>query len=255
MVVSVLKVTQRHSTSKARLLRLLEEINDSGWCRLTLHLGPGSLDAERISRIAPGNELADNQLSPVLDEMGESDTGLALFVGDERIVAVGPPFPLEEDRSADGADLAPLIELLDRDYVVGVVLLRLRRYAIGVLRGEKLVATKTRSRYVKNRHRAGGTSQRRFERSRERTVRELFDKTCEVLGEVFEPYKDDLDYVLMGGERQTLLGLQDRCRALQDMRDRTLARRLHVEQPNQTALENIAFEVWKSRVVAFEEGD
>ena len=251
----MLKVTQRHSTGKARLLRLLEEIKDSGWCKLTLHLEPGSLDAGRISRMAPGNELADNRLSAVLDEMGGSDTGLALFVGDERIVAVGPPFPLEEDTSADGADLAPLIELLDRDYVVGVVLLRLRRYAIGVLRGEKLVATKARSRYVKNRHRAGGTSQRRFERSRERTVRELFDKTCEVLGEVFEPYKDDLDYVLMGGERQTLLGLQGRCRALQDMVDRTLARRLHVEQPNQKALESIAFEVWKSRVVTFEEAD
>ena len=70
MVVSVLKVTQRHSTGKARLLRLLEEIDDLGWCRLTLHLGPGSLEAERIGRIAPGNELADNRLSVVLGEMG-----------------------------------------------------------------------------------------------------------------------------------------------------------------------------------------
>ena len=251
----MLKVTQRHSTSKARLLRLLEEIDDSGWCRLTLHLGPGSLEAGRIGQIALGNQMTGNQLSAVLDETGESDTGLALFVGDERIVAVSPPFPIEEDSSADGADPSPLRDLLGRDYVVGVILLRLRRYAIGVLRGEKLIASKTRSRYVKNRHRAGGTSQRRFERSRERTVRELYDKTCEVLGEVFEPYKDGLDYVLMGGERQTLLGLQDRCRALQDMRNRTLARRLNVEQPNQKALENIAFEVWKSRVVTFEEGD
>ncbi len=251
----MLKVSQRHSTSKARLLRLLEEVEGSGSCRLTLHLSPGSLEAGRIRQVALGNELADNHLSVVLDEMGESDTGLTLFVGDERIEAVRPPFPIEQDSCADGADPSPLRDLLGRDYVVGVVLLRLRRYAIGVLRGEKLIATKTRSRYVKNRHRAGGQSQRRFERSRERTVRELYDKTCEVLGEVFEPYRDDLDYVLMGGERQTLLGLQDRCGALQDIRGRTLARRLHVEQPNQRALENIAFEVWKSRVVTFEEED
>ena len=249
----MLKVTQRHSTSKARLLRLLEEVEGSDWCRLTLHIGPDSLKIGRISQIALGKEIDGNRLSIVLDEMGESDTGLALFVGDERIVAVSPPFPFEEDSCADGIDIAPLRALLDRDYLVGVVLLRLRRYAIGVLRGDKLIATKTRSRYVKNRHRAGGQSQRRFERSRERTVRELYDKTCEVLGEVFEPYVDDLDYVLMGGERQTLLGLQDRCRALRDARDRTLARRLQVEQPNQRALENIAFEVWKSRVVTFEE--
>ena len=251
----MLKISQRHSTGKARLLRLLEEIEGSGWCELTLHLGPGSLEVGRIKQVALGKEIAGDRLSVVLGEMGESDTGLVLFVGDERIVGISPPFPIEEDSCSDGVELSPLRALLERDYLVGVVLLRLRRYAIGVLRGEKLIATKTRSRYVKNRHRAGGTSQRRFERSRERTVRELYDKTCEVLGEVFEPYKDNLDYVLMGGERQTLLGLQDRCRALQDMRGRTLARRLNVEQPNQKALESIAFEVWKSRVVTFEEED
>ena len=251
----MLKVSQRHSTSKARLLRLLEEIEGTGWCRQTLYLMPGSLEAGRVRRVALGNEIADSRVSVVLDEMGESDTGLVLFVENQRIVAISPPFPIEEDSCAEGTDLPPLRDLLGRDYVVGVVLLRLRRYAIGVLRGERLIASKTRSRYVKNRHRAGGQSQRRFERSRERTVRELYDKTCEVLGEVFEPHRDDLDYVLMGGERQTLLGFQDRCRALQDMGGKTLARRLHVEQPNQRALENIAFEVWKSRVVTFEEED
>ena len=249
----MLKVSQRHSTSKARLLRLLEEVEGAGWCKLTLHLGPGSLKAERIRQIALGRDLADERLPTVVEEMGESDTGLTLFIGDERVIAVSPPFPIEEDSTADGADVSPLRGLLGRDYLIGVVLLRLRRYAIGVLRGEKLIASKTRSRYVKNRHRAGGQSQRRFERSRERTVRELYDKTCEVLGEVIEPYTGEIDYVYTGGERQTLLGLRDRCRALQDMTDITLARRLQVEQPNQRALEGIAFEVWKSKVVTFEE--
>ena len=99
----------------------------------------------------------------------------------ERIVAVQPPVPLTTDARASRACCPePLRELLRSSPVIGVVLLRLGRYAIGVLRGDKLIATKTDSRYMKNRHRAGGQSQRRFARSRERLIRELYDKTCEV---------------------------------------------------------------------------
>ena len=81
--------------------------------------------------------------------------------------------------------------MLDTEYVLGIVLLRLGRYAIGVLRGNRLIASKTDSRYMKNRHRAGGQSQRRFERSRERLIRELYDKTCEMARTVFAPYEKE----------------------------------------------------------------
>ncbi|MCH7945774.1 MAG: hypothetical protein IIC73_07155, partial [Armatimonadetes bacterium] len=54
----MLKVSQRHSTSKARLLRLLEEIEGSDWCELTLHLCPGSLEVGRIKQVALGKEIA-----------------------------------------------------------------------------------------------------------------------------------------------------------------------------------------------------
>jgi peptide subunit release factor 1 (eRF1) len=184
--------------------------------------------------------------------VGNSETGLVIFMGEQRAIAVAPPFPLVADALYDGYHTSSLVEILQRDLVIGVVLLRLGRYAIGVLSGDTLVASKTDTRYVKSRHRAGGSSQRRFERSRERLVRELFDKTCQVTRDVFSPYHSGIDYLLMGGERHTLRGFVQRCRYLKSLQHKTLERLLRVERPGQRALEGIARAVWVSRVFTFD---
>ena len=136
------------------------------------------------------------RIESVTAEVGDSETGLALFAGEKRIVAVVPPFPLDADGGiTEGVDLGPIAEVLNRDLLIAIVFLRLGRYAVGVVANDRLAASKTDSRYVKRRHRAGGSSQRRFERSRERLVRELFDKTCRVFRDVVSPYADRIDYV------------------------------------------------------------
>ena len=194
-------------------------------------------------------------VAEALEESGDGDTGVAAFVTAYRTVTIRPPIPLETDIRTAGAHIGELRSLLSSRPVVGVVLLRLGRYAVGVLRGEKLIATKTDSRYMKNRHRAGGQSQRRFQRSRERLIRELYDKTCEVTRTVFTPHLDEMEYILLGGERGTLNGFVKRCPLMQrELRSKTLARRLPVAQPNQKALKGISREVWKSNVTFFEEG-
>ncbi|MCY3543652.1 MAG: Vms1/Ankzf1 family peptidyl-tRNA hydrolase [Chloroflexi bacterium] len=249
----MLELVERHSTSRARLRRLLDEIAAEGWCERTLYLTPASYEARmQDRRIVRPNMPDDDAMGVVAQTVGESDTGIALFIGDGRAVVVCPPFPFADDVSRSGFVASPLLRLLDREYVVGVVLLRLGRYAVGVVRGNKLIASKTAGRYMKNRHRAGGQSQRRFERSRERLIRELYDKTCEIANAVFEPYIDTIDHILLGGENSTLTGFADRCRLLRDVDDRVLSRRLAVDTPNRKALDNIAFEVWKSRVYSFQ---
>ena len=199
----------------------------------------------------PSERPDDNLLEVVLESVGESDTGMALFVGEGRALAICPPFPLVDDITRSGFVSSPLIRLLENDYLVGIILLRLGRYAVAVLKGNKLLATKTAGRYMKNRHRAGGQSQRRFERSRERLIRELYDKTCETAKAVFDPYADAIDYILLGGENSTLSGFTDRCRLMQDLSDKTLTRRLVIDRPDRKTLNNIAFEAWKSRVYSF----
>ncbi len=248
----MLELVERHSTGKARLKRLLDEISDDGWCEMTLYFTPSSLAkrASAIPRIRPTLP-GDDELTIVLQEIGESDTGLVLFQGQSRAVAICPSFPLSDDIRRSGFVVSPLTKMLDTEYVLGIVLLRLGRYAIGVLCGNRLIASKTDSRYMKNRHRAGGQSQRRFERSRERLIRELYDKTCEMAQTVFAPYEKNMDYLLLGGENSTLSGFTDRCRLMHDLSDKTLTRRLDIDQPNKKTLDKIAFEAWKSRVYSF----
>lgn len=245
------ELVESHRTSKARLLRLLDEAAGADWVCRTIYLTAETAALVNKSDLGVRAVSSDDEaLRRAMDAVGQTDTGLALFLGERRAIAVCPPFPLRSDARRDGMDAAPLRRLLRAEFVVGVVLLRLGRYAVGVARGERLLASKTSARYVKNRHRAGGQSQRRFERSRERLVRELYDKTCETAQTLFAPF--EIDYIMLGGEGGTLAGFAQRCRYVREFGGKALARRLAVEQPNQKALNNISFEVYKSRVYLFQ---
>lgn len=237
-----LQVTERYRASRDRMLRLLDELVESGSCQQTAYLSSEAT-------IAPAAPSSSGELAELLPHVLGSDTGAVLFWCDDRVWAVVPPFPVGARSITAGADTAPLAELLGRELHVGVVLLRLGRYAVGVLRGDRLLASKSDSRYVKSRHRAGGSSQRRFERSRQRLVRELFDKACQVTGEVFAPFDDRIDYLLLGGERHTLQQFTKRCPLLQRPVAPILRRRLDVQRPGRAALEQLHREVWQSRVV------
>jgi peptide subunit release factor 1 (eRF1) len=142
-----------------------------------------------------------------------------------------------------------LRSLLSEPRSVGVVLLRLGRYAVGVFEGERLVDSKTGQRFVKGRHSAGGTSQQRFARRREKQAREMFDKACEVARARFEPVEQDLDHIFLGGDRHTLGAFLKRCPYLRRLEDRTMKRLLPVARPGQAALEAMAREILKSQVL------
>ena len=181
-----------------------------------------------------------------------SDTGVVIFTSDHDVVAIAPPFPVRESRVFENYNHSELQRVIETKLTIGVVLLRLGRYAVGVLDGNKLIASKTDSRYVKNRHRAGGSSQRRFMRSRERLIRELYDETCDTTQNILRPYEENLDYLLLGGERQTITGFIKRCDYIRRMKTPKLKRLLEVGRPNQKALQGIVTEVWRSRMITLQ---
>ena len=236
--------------SKQAVRRLLGGLVGEG-CAATVCVSAETLGARDYNHLLPESEPERSRAAEVLAEAKLSDTGVAVFMAPERTVAVQPPFPLAVDVTAVGVESRPILHVMDSEPVVGIVLLRLGRYAVAVLRGNRLLATKTDTRYVKNRHRKGGSSQRRFERSRERLVRELYDTTCRMTRTVFDPHMRYIDYVMLGGERGTLNGFVKRCRLMQDLEPKTLSRILPVDRPNQKALESISYEMWKSRVTFF----
>lgn len=188
------------------------------------------------------------RLLRVGDHVLKSDTGIVgLWAGASGLVIL-PPFPMLENQLVEQWDPGNLLKLLDKEYMVGVVLLRLGRFSVAVYQGENLRTSKTDARYVKGRHHAGGTSQKRFERIREGQMRLIFEKTCRAVHNQFAPFAGKLDYLLLGGERFTLNGLLKCCPELEAMRPITLARRLNVRDPKRDTLEGVGTMLRESRV-------
>lgn len=191
-------------------------------------------------------------LSALGPAVTSSDTGIVgLQAGAEALVIL-PPFPIRENRLTFLWDISPLLALLEADYTVGVVLLRLGRYSVAIYQGGRLASSKTDARYVKGRHRAGGSSQRRFERIREGQIRQIYDKTCDVVQDQFGPYARKLDYILLGGERLTLIGFLKACPYLAQFQSIILGRRLNIRDPKRDTLEEVGEMLLESRVYQFQ---
>ena len=242
--------TPEHLISKARLERLLLELETANVTNpITLYVIPGDSQSQMIAlegRIGRDME----RLARIAPRIESSETGFAVFLSQERALAIVPPFPVQENRLIMGWDVTQLRKILAHEYIVGVVLLRLGRYSVGVVRGETLLSSKTDTRYVKGRHSAGGQSQKRFQRIRKKQIDNIYQKTCSVVKEQFGPFEDQLDYIILGGERYTLLGFLKRCDYLRSMPSKTLGKVLNVRQPKRQSLEQSIETIWESRVLS-----
>jgi peptide subunit release factor 1 (eRF1) len=135
------------------------------------------------------------------------------------VVECDPPFPpLQHTGVRERFNPAPLLEHAARDRVVGVLLVRLGGHAAGVFSGRRLVDSKVGSRNVHGRHRAGGSSQRRFERRRVGQARVALEAAADVAARVLLPHLSDLEAVVLGGDRRAL------AEVLEDPRLRPLQR-------------------------------
>src|SRR5262245_38760675 len=110
---------------------------------------------------------------------------------------------------ADSAELIRAHALAAR--TVGVLLVRLGGYAAGVFTGPSahLAASKVGSRLVHGRSAAGGTSQQRFARRREKQASEALGAAADTAAAVFGQFEGKLDAVVLGGDRRTIAGLRD----------------------------------------------
>ena len=236
------------SLGKVRLERLLlEMVPLPGQTASSVYLRPGDYPGF-LEAGGPGGRWWLDRLEPLDKGVLRSETGIVgLRSGDQGLVVV-PPFPLTASGLSEDWDPAGLRSVLDNDYTVGVVLLRLGRFSVAVYRGDRLLSSKTDARYVKGRHSAGGTSQRRFQRIREGQIRRLYDKTCEAVGRQFGAFPGGLDYLLLGGEQLTLNGFRKVCPFLERYRDITLGRRLNVRDPKRDTLDRLPEVLRESRV-------
>ena len=133
-----------------------------------------------------------------------------------------PADDLADDLAGQGASdpdalLRELIDEVLRDRTVAVLLVRRGGYAAAMVRGEKVLASKVGSRYVQGRTAAGGWSQQRFARRRDKQTQELVDAAAEVAARVLTPLAT-VQSLVTGGDRPLVE------QVLADARLRALAR-------------------------------
>ena len=183
------------------------------------------------------------------DFAANSKTGSVLFWSSLRRCLVLPPFPIAEERFSDGCIVEPLRSLLKADLRIGLILVRLGAYAVGLCRGESLINSKVGTGLVHGRHKKGGSSQQRFQRHREKQIEYFLNRVCCHAREQLEPQAKALDYIVYGGAWTTILSLQKRCPFLWQFDNRTLPQLLDISKPNRGVLETAVGRVWSSSVI------
>jgi Actinobacteria/chloroflexi VLRF1 release factor len=153
-----------------------------------------------------GRENVRKRLAPLEGAQGRTiyANGVVRIELPGEAIVVRPPFELAHEHEYDKVWLAPLLEALTDDHIVAALLVRLGGYAVGVFDGERLVASKVGSRFVKSRHKKGGSSANRFRRRREEQARALIEEAARVAVRVLEPWRGRVEFVALGGDREAI---------------------------------------------------
>ncbi|GGM62690.1 hypothetical protein GCM10012275_36780 [Longimycelium tulufanense] len=136
-----------------------------------------------------------------------------------------------------GLAVEPLVTHLLRPRRIGLVLVRLGGFSVGVAQGSRVVASATDRRLVHGRHKAGGWSQQRFARRREGQARQALRAAADTVARVL--LGTELDAVVVGGDRGALDALRADPR-LAELLDRAEPRVLDVGEPRRSVLDEAA---------------
>ena len=182
-----------------------------------------------------------------------SPTGSVLFWGVTQKYIIVPSFPLREKYITNGYETEPLLSLISKDYTIGIVLVRLGHFSVGVCQGEKIILHDSGTGLIHGRHRQGGSSASRFQRRRKDQTHHFLERVSEHLQETLEPYARTLDYLIYGGARVTILRLQKQCPFLAQFDNRLLPPLLEVQDPRFSVLEKAVTEIWSNKVTEWGE--
>ncbi len=149
-----MRISHRFHLNRKRTLQFLEEAGAASQTAVSLYL-PADLSKEEIWQALNGT-VETAEIAVELGNMAQSSkTGSVLFWGTERKFMVLPPFPFAEKQLFNEYNAEPLRYLLQRELTIGLVLIRLGEYAIGVFRGEELLNSKNGTGLIHSKHHQG----------------------------------------------------------------------------------------------------
>jgi peptide subunit release factor 1 (eRF1) len=197
-----------------------------------------------------GRENVRRRLEPLAGGLGRTvyAGGEARIETADETLVVRPPFGLGHEGSYEEVWLGPLFEALARDYVVAVLLVRLGGFAVGVFDGEGLVASKVGTRFVKGRHKKGGSSSGRFARRREEQARALVEAAAETAVRVLEPWRERVEFVALGGERRAVEAVLAAEPGLGWLAERHVGRFFTVGDPRLRDLERLPYDLYAAEI-------
>jgi len=176
-------------------------------------------------------------LDEVAAKAAKSPTGAVVYYIKGRAYVACPPFPLRETSLERGYNPGPMKAVLEHNWRVGIVLVHLGQYAIGICEGEKTIEVMAGTGLVHARHHKGGSSAQRFARHREKQMEYFFTRVEGHAREILEPQLKTLDYVLYGGVRYTLLTMWKQCDFFRNLESKTVDRLLQVREPKRSSFE------------------
>jgi peptide subunit release factor 1 (eRF1) len=249
---------EKEILSKTRLNELLSRLESSHRDYVSLYIQPSSLPhcINDLSLQPQYNTYAHEikesvNIKAVAQAVERYNTGTAIYWqkdGNKYIVL--PPFPITEDKiSPDEFDASPLLETLERAYVIGVVLVTWGTYSIGVFYRDNLVKSKKGTGYIHKEHRKGGRSEKRFARRTEEQKKDFLRRVSNRIEEEFENYT--LDYIFLGGNRLIRAPLLRECKYLQREAQKISQRTLNLRYADKEALNHTLIEITSSLVFTF----
>jgi len=190
------------------------------------------------------------RLAPLEGEPGRTHyaEGEARIEASGETIVVRPPFGLAHEGEYDVVRLEPLFDALAADHVVAALMVRLGGYAVGVFDGERLVASKVGSRFVKGRHKKGGSSSGRFSRRRDEQARALIEEAAEVAGRVLEPWRERVEFTALGGDGVAVDRVLATRPELGWLAEKALPRFFVVREPRQAVLERLPYDLYSAEL-------
>ncbi len=244
-------IVNKFSLTRARMPAFLDGLEQQDAAALTLYLPPG-LSPQQCQEYLPPTEALEGSPTPPELVCG-SRTGAAVFWGKSQKYLILPPFPVGEKRIEPGTVTSPLKDLLSRDFKVALVLIRLGAYAIGLCRGEELIASKVGTGNIHGRHKQGGSSSNRFRRHREKQIETFLVRVCGHIQEVLGPEARSIDHIVYGGSNTATLLLRKSCDLLRRFDGRELPPLFDWQEPRQYVLESAVTRLWSSTVFEWED--
>ena len=232
--------------TRARALHWLSEQhkNNLAFC---VYIRPLTARSEIEKLLAQALDRGE-MLDALAEKAAKSPTGALILYPRDRGIVIWPPFPVGETALHQGFEPRPLKSMLEKDWKLGLILIRLGQWAIGIFEGEKLLDGQAGTGLVHARHHKGGSSANRFARHREKQMEYFFTRIEGHARELLEPRLKEFDYFLYGGARDTLLRIQKQCNFFKLLEGRVVNRLLSVREPRRSSFEQAVGQAYTSAV-------